>query len=40
LEGCLVGLIFGFWILAYKPQKHLKYVLLALAFNFWQDIVV
>jgi hypothetical protein len=22
--GCLVGLKFGFWLLAYKPQKHLK----------------
>jgi hypothetical protein len=30
--GCLVELIYGFWILAYKPQK-------ALAFGFGLDIV-
>jgi hypothetical protein len=37
-QGCLVELICGFWILAYKPQKHL-WVLLALAFGFDLDII-
>jgi hypothetical protein len=26
--GCLVGLIYGFWILSYKPQKNLNKMLL------------